>query len=85
MNTTKGDVNNKDFKRELILSKISQSYKDINYLNKIEIGGLKEITLKRENSTITKYNGKEYIGENRRFIKKMVWRNILAIKHNSSR
>lgn len=85
MTETKGEVNNDSFKRELILTKISESYKDINYLEKIEIGGLNKIILKRENSTITEYEGKEYIGENRRCIKQMVWRNIYTIKYNCSR
>ena len=35
----------------------------INSLNDINIGGLSEITLNRENSTITKYEGKEYTGD----------------------
>lgn len=63
MTTTQGDVNNSDFKRELVLTKVAEKYKLINSLNDINIGGLSEITLNRENSTITKYEGKEYTGD----------------------
>lgn len=60
---TKGEENNSEFKRELILTKIAEKYKDINLQNNINIGGLSEINLARPNSVITKYNGVEYIGE----------------------
>ena len=62
MTETKGDVNNTDFKRELILSKLTPQNASINYLDKIKIGGLSNILLTRSNSLVTKYNGKEYIG-----------------------
>ena len=63
MLTTKGDINNKEYKRELLLTKVSDKYKGIDYSEKLNIGGLKEITLTRKNVTITKYKGREYIGE----------------------
>ena len=62
MLTTKGEINNSEYKRELLLTKISDKYKGIDYSSKLNIGGLKKITLKRENVTITKYKGREYIG-----------------------
>lgn len=62
MLTTKGDINNSEYKRELLLTKISDKFKGIDYSKKLNIGGLKGITLTRENVTITKYKGREYIG-----------------------
>lgn len=62
MLTTKGDVNNSEYKRELLLTKVSDKFKGIDYSKKLNIGGLKGITLTRENVTITKYKGREYIG-----------------------
>lgn len=59
---TNGDINNKEYKRELLLTKISPKYEDIDYTKVINIGGLKGITLSRENTTITKYGGMEYKG-----------------------
>lgn len=62
MVSTKGDVNNSEYKREILLTKISPKYSDINYTKQINIGGLNKLTLTRKNTTITKYNGKEYTG-----------------------
>ena len=55
MNKTNGDVNNKDFKIERAAMLVVNP--NINYNQKITIGGLKNIKLTAQNSVATKYNG----------------------------
>ena len=64
MTTTKGDANNEEYKRELLLSKLTPANIAINYLDNINIGGLSKILLNRSNSLVTKYKGIDYLGEN---------------------
>lgn len=55
MNNTNGDVNNKDFKTERAAMLVVNP--NINYNQKLTIGGLKNIRLTAQNSVATKYNG----------------------------